>query len=134
MRFVPFVNGLLPIVAFTMSMSSVARAGQVLATPLVEQLSDPAVVCLVTNVGAKPVTVTNVKFINEDGQLIANGPSNCSFPGAIFPALNCYVPASSPHGSFIRCEADVKGSAKSLRMQIISVNTTTLQREISAGQ
>jgi len=112
--------------AFTLSASPVVARDQIVSTSLVDLFSS-SLLCVVSNVGSKPVTVKSVRFLNEDGAAQALDGGNCSFPGDIFPSLSCYQAAQPPFsGQFARCEVVVKGGAKALRVRVTSYNGSNI--------
>ncbi|HTO06831.1 MAG TPA: hypothetical protein VMR86_07205 [Myxococcota bacterium] len=97
-----------------------------------------AVECSVSNVTTKPVMVTSVEFIDENGEVFAGSPENgCAFPNPIVGGLACIeLPSNFGSGKFMRCQVVTKGSAKSLRVQIRSmgISDNGAAVETSSGQ
>jgi hypothetical protein len=111
-----------------------ARAGQVIATPLLEQ--DPVnsfVTCLITASGTRPVPVASVKFIDEKGNA-AGSFGGCTFPGTIFPGESCVQVPDALSNGYVRCEVEPLGSGKTLRVELISRNPMTGQVEFNEGR
>jgi hypothetical protein len=122
-------------VAFALVLTRGAQAGQVVSTGPVNQYVPPSLTCTVANVGPAMVRVNAVKFIDDGGNVQGFGGGNCTFPGDIFPGLTCYQDAGSPHsGQFARCEVDVAGSAKYLRVHISSYDGSRNLLDTSEGR
>jgi len=69
--------------------------------------------CNVTNIGTKPVTVKSVTVIDALGVVHPDLQHDCSFPGQIFPGLNCLIIASTTAGPShtVRCVIDTSSKS-----------------------
>jgi hypothetical protein len=69
--------------------------------------------CNVTNIGTKPVTVKSVTVIDALGAVHPDVQHDCSFPGQIFPGLNCLIIASTTAGPShtVRCVIDTSSKS-----------------------
>jgi hypothetical protein len=119
-----------------------------IATGLISKLvpesgvTSARVICAIANVSTKPVTVNFVSLVDTFDQSIGNTtPTGCSYPQQILPGKSCvHVAAVSDlvasSGGQIRCQVDVKGSAKSLRVTILgeTVSASGVGAEVSQGE
>jgi hypothetical protein len=67
----------------------------------------------VANIGTKPVTVKSVTVIDATGAVHPDRQQECSFPGQIFPGLNCLIVVSTIAGPShtVRCVVDTSSKS-----------------------
>jgi hypothetical protein len=91
-------------------LSGTANAA-ILATGIGSALNNAE--CDVANISTKPVTVKSVTVIDGLGKVHNPTDTNCSFPGPIFPQLECFISVSADAGlgHDLRCVIDTSNKS-----------------------
>jgi hypothetical protein len=73
------------------------------------------------------VRVNSVSLIDEFGNLYdTHTLTSCNFPGDIFPHLGCvqYTTTRITGSQFVRCEVNVGGNGRTLRVNLVSLSSS----------